>query len=371
MNVVDLSALYQRVREEMLWCIAQGLLVIPLCTNDHSKMPDWHTSRCTSPGKVPLVTWRDLTKVTMDDAKRWLREFERFNLGWIMGEKSGYISADIDGQLGREILDHHCPGRPATASFETPGGFREVYALPAGARIPKRSYSDRGRVHEELGILGDGSQTVMPPSIHHTRVVYSWVPGLEPWNQPIAVAPDSLLRLAAGSVSVDAPPSFDRAAGEAVLASLAAKCTRFAHDWEVQRDAGVSEDAWFCMVALLVKAKQIDAAWTFSSASRKHNAHSAGRIRQLIAQDDGKGLVRCTRFGCSEAQVKQCFGADTQYGDYGIRNTPGSFIDARGDDILASLGVGTARDGRTLKRVEDPKITSFFSKIANDTEDEE
>jgi hypothetical protein len=322
--------LFEKIVEELAWWIAQGFVALPTCPPDHRGVSEAHRERCTNPGKTPLVRWRDLVEVTQDELQRWLGSFTAFNVALRMGAVNHLIGLDIDGPLGEELLAKLCPDLPPTVEFKTPGGGRRLlFYLPDGVKLYKRSYGEQGRIHEELAILGEGTITVMPPSVHADGGVYAYKVGHEPWTIPFAEVPASVIRLANGDLTVDSPPAFDREGGEAILAALAAKCPRFERDWGTQRESGVPEDAWFCWCALLVGAGHPDAAWAFSTASAKHNTRSSARIQQLIADDEtrGGGTVRCTRLGCtSQGTVWECFKRVDTRGVGNIVNTPGSFI---------------------------------------------
>jgi len=326
---LNMDDLFARIIEELIWWVEQGMVALPFCTHDHSGMTAAHCDRCSSMGKAPLVRWAELLKVTEEELARWLSVFTRCNVGLRMGAVNKLVGVDIDGALGEELLAKHCPDLPPTPTFTTPGGGRRLlFHLPDGVKAAKRSFGRQDRVHEELAVLGEGAVTVAPPSIHASGGVYEYVVGHEPWNMALATVPESVLRLSAGGASVDAAPTFDQAAGEATLATLAAKCPKFQRDWDTQRDDGVDEDAWFCWSALLVGSGRPDAAWAFSTASRKHNQRSSARIRRLVDDAEGRsaGTVRCQRLGCGHGQVRQCFGKIEWRGMSDFANSPGGFI---------------------------------------------
>lgn len=332
MDNVNYAAEYAANSEELAWWVSQGFAALPLCPHDHAGISDRHCEYCASPGKSPLIRWADLDAARAAvELERWAHSFPRHNVGMRLGEVNHLVGLDIDGALGEQLLAERCPDLPPTVEFTTPGGGRRLeFFLPKGVRLPKRAYGQQGRVHEELAVLGEGTITVLPPSVHANGGLYAYVPGHAPWEIAFAPVPESVIRLASGgsAITADAAPAFDLVAGEATLAALAAKCPAFKRDWDVQRDEGVSEDRWFCWCALLVGAGYPDAAWAFSTASTKHDAHATARIHRLVDEAESRtgGLVRCTRLGCGEGQIHQCFGQVDRRTSGAVVNTPGRFF---------------------------------------------
>jgi hypothetical protein len=321
---------YDATFEELAELIDQKFVAIPLCTHDHSGMPDWHIRNCTSPGKTPLVRWGDIVTTADIDLDRWLNAFPRFNVGLLTGHVNHIIGLDVDGALGRELLTQKCPDLPPTVKFNTAGGGeRLLFRLPSNIQIAKRSFSRPGLVHEELSVLSDGSLTVMPPSIGANGNLYSYVKGHAPWEIQLALVPDSVIQLAGGNTSIDLSiPTYDAEAGKDTLTALAAKCMRFGNDWQIQREEGLDEYRWFCWCALLVNSGGVDAAWEFSTASAKHNARSTSRIQKLIHDSTSRtgGLVKCHTLTCSDKQVCQCFNLLDPQNEILMKKSPGNFI---------------------------------------------
>jgi hypothetical protein len=100
----------------------------------------------------------------------------RSNVGIVLGRVSGLIGIDVDGPDGERLLQVASgkEGTPGTLAFRTGRGFRLLYSLEAGLTI--RSWSLR-RDRSEMKVLGEGSLTVMPPSLHLSGKRYSWFLG--------------------------------------------------------------------------------------------------------------------------------------------------------------------------------------------------
>jgi hypothetical protein len=100
----------------------------------------------------------------------WNR-WPRANVGIVLGRVSRLIGLDIDGPEAFDLLKEILPQKlPTTLEFKTPGGGKRLlFTIPPTLVVPKKRW-DRGSSH--LIVLGEGSYTVMPPSIHANGKVY-------------------------------------------------------------------------------------------------------------------------------------------------------------------------------------------------------
>lgn len=153
-----------------------GFIVHPCCPADH-----W----CSSPGKIPfdpiighhMRYWQNHENSTIRDWKQWLDYNSDINIGFLCGQPSGIIGVDIDTQEGASILDYYKIPWRRTWRYETGRGFRLLFRRggPCKSRVLSRDNHD-------LEILGDGRQSVLPPSQHAGGRQYRWVDGCTPRN---------------------------------------------------------------------------------------------------------------------------------------------------------------------------------------------
>lgn len=193
-NLLAQNKIYMAAREYM----RLGLPVIPICAPDHSSESLNHKEICKTPGKVPVILgWQTRTETKEEELFRWFAAHPKRNLGLPMGNASRLIGVDVDGEAGEKFLQELSKGDlPETWEFRTGKGRRLLYALPEGVRVKKFKQVEKGTVHEELALLGDGQQTVIPPSVHASGYEYSWVEGRSPFDMPEpAQAPKWMLAL--------------------------------------------------------------------------------------------------------------------------------------------------------------------------------
>ncbi len=151
-----------------------GFIVHPCCPADH-----W----CNSPGKIPynpieqrhMEGWQDHEQFLWDLWRNWLDYNSDINIGFLTGQPSGIIGVDIDTQEGASILDYYKIPWRNTWRYKTGRGFRLLFRRsgPCKSRVLSRDDHD-------LEILGDGRQSVLPPSQHAGGRRYRWVDGCTP-----------------------------------------------------------------------------------------------------------------------------------------------------------------------------------------------
>ena len=184
-----------------------GIPIIPICAPDHVGESLKHKELCQTPGKTPVIAgWQEKQYVTQREIFRWFAAHPNRNIGTPLGNVSGLIGVDIDGDIGEELLAElagaELPGTelPGTWEFTTGKGRRLLYLIPEGVKVRKFKRSktrevEGAKVSGELALLGDGQQTVLPPSVHFTGRKYEWVPGHSPGDGPPALAPSWMLEL--------------------------------------------------------------------------------------------------------------------------------------------------------------------------------
>jgi hypothetical protein len=165
-----------------------------------------HGKNCQHPGKAPWGPWKEFqdrpaTERVLRD--KW-HDLPNANVGLALGPVSGLVRVDVDGPAGEEKLQQLSGGDlPPTLEFTSGrenGGRGLLYRIPEGARL--RTTSEREGVKQELRFQAKGSQTVLPPSRHHSGSLYAWVAGHAPGEIEAAYAPQWLLReLAPGKPS--------------------------------------------------------------------------------------------------------------------------------------------------------------------------
>lgn len=156
---------------------------------------------CTRKGKIPNE--RNWEKMTIDnaDAARalWLTAKHRnANVGMIMGERSGLVALDVDGELGKQSLaaleSLYGPLPKTVTTITGSGGRHYLFRIPAGVKIKNSAKAlgakALGIEVTNLDIRGDGGQVVCPTSRHPNGNLYQWADGCSPDDIPFNQIPE-------------------------------------------------------------------------------------------------------------------------------------------------------------------------------------
>lgn len=174
-----------------------GWSPLALCPPSHAGCSQTHVRTCTKPGKRPLGEWKEFQKRrATEEVRQWWTDTPLANVGIATGEVSGVIGIDVDGIAGEERLHEiACDDVPKTVTFNTgkEDSYRYFYALPPGHPCPTFSFVNADG-SEPLKFLGNGAQTVMPPSRHILGTKYCWVTLRSPSECPVTPAPRWLLK---------------------------------------------------------------------------------------------------------------------------------------------------------------------------------
>lgn len=199
MTEADWLAIGETCKQAALDGVRRGWSVISLCHPTHVGYGiGGHAKTCGSPGKSPWHPWKQYQSELADaeQVAEWWRLRPMSNLGLVLGEISGLIGIDIDGDIADGQWRTLAQGiEYPTWEFATGGGGRRLFfAVPKGMALRTISHKT-GEAHGELRILCNGSQTVMPPSLHISGRQYTWLEGRSPDDLPVADAPEWLLAM--------------------------------------------------------------------------------------------------------------------------------------------------------------------------------
>jgi len=124
---------------------------------------------------------------TKEDLNEQWESVPDANVGVILDSVSGIIGIDIDGRDGPQLLDEISDGDlPETLTFSTSRGMRLLFTIEPGMVVKTWAHRREG---SEVKVLGEGSLTVMPPSVHARGCRYRWMHGRGPGRTTLAAAP--------------------------------------------------------------------------------------------------------------------------------------------------------------------------------------
>ena len=166
-----------------------GFVVHPCCPHDH-----W----CNSPGKVPydplerkhMTNWSNHEPYSFEQWQEWIDHTPEINLGFLCGEPSNLVCVDIDSDEGERAFRGKATAEELkTWRFITGKGTRYLYRPPAGHVRPAKLAVGNTFIE----ILGNGRQSVLPPSMHPSGRRYTWAAGFSPKSTRLLPAPSWIL----------------------------------------------------------------------------------------------------------------------------------------------------------------------------------
>ena len=167
-----------------------GFCIHPCCPTTHG---------CSKPGKIPydpetgqhMKGWQNHDRPSIDKCFEWFGNSLNLNIGCLCGEPSSLVFIDIDSQSGRQLFVTMSGGSGLeTWRYTTGKGERYIYKI----RVPIGSFKVRGDA-TFFEVLGNGSQTILPPSLHSSGKMYEWVKGFTPKDIDVLPIPQWLLDL--------------------------------------------------------------------------------------------------------------------------------------------------------------------------------
>lgn len=154
----------------------------------------WKGESCGTPGKHPVEQAWELGAT--DDEETilgWFAAAQQPNVGLLLGPKSGVIDIEIDSPEAHEAWQSLGLGDLETPTYTAGRGPHRLFRWQEG--LPPVQVKKVLGIECRLGNGGRASQSVMPPSRHHTGKIYQWVPGLGPDEVPLATLPERLVTL--------------------------------------------------------------------------------------------------------------------------------------------------------------------------------
>jgi energy-coupling factor transporter ATP-binding protein EcfA2 len=162
----------------------QGIVVIPTCWEDPCRIP-WHLKDkdgnpkpCDSPGKDPLVSFKDRDTVTPEQISRWWTRWPLAGVATLTGARSNMVAVDLDGPEGEAVwarLEKEHGPFPPTLQVKTKHGRHLLFNDPGVKILTRRGdlFYPWGRDQEPakgLDVRGHHGYVVAPPSRDRTFI---------------------------------------------------------------------------------------------------------------------------------------------------------------------------------------------------------
>ncbi|MEW4564663.1 bifunctional DNA primase/polymerase [Bremerella sp. JC770] len=180
-------------------CVAlaeDGVKFVVLHGLNDGKCTCFKGSECPSPGKHPVRNGWD--KHATDDSEFLDELFEKNptrNLGILIGPQSGIIDIEFDDDIGRETAERLFRN-VETVAYKSGRSvhrlFKHSSRLPDVQKIEPKTGTLAG-LEIRIGGGNAATQSVAPPSLHHSGTHYEWLPGCDPISTEVADIPRDVL----------------------------------------------------------------------------------------------------------------------------------------------------------------------------------
>lgn len=155
----------------------------------------WKGKDCGTPGKHPAggEEWQLRATSDEDEIASWFDGRTPVNVGVLLGPASGVIDVELDGPEASKAWSELELGEINTPTYVAGRGPHRLFRWDES--LPPIQVKKLNGIEFRFGNGGRASQSVIPPSIHHTGRTYQWVDGLSPAECELAPLPEKLLTL--------------------------------------------------------------------------------------------------------------------------------------------------------------------------------
>jgi len=129
--------------------------------------------------------WQRQSTDSVFNVTAWRRD--GFNVGLLLGPESGVVDVEFDEPEGREQLSAFGILDLRTPTWRSSRGEHRLFRWEPW--MPQKAVIHAGDLEIRLG--GRSAQSVLPPSVHPSGVVYQWI--VRPSEAPTAPFPAQLL----------------------------------------------------------------------------------------------------------------------------------------------------------------------------------
>jgi hypothetical protein len=148
---------------------------------------------CGTPGKHPVDgRWQELATTDEDTLADWFDGSRPVNVSVALGEKSGIIDIEWDGEEGRLTAERFNLPAVATPTYQSHRSEHRIFKYDS--RLPQQAVFKLGGLEVRIGGGNKGAQSVFPPSLHASGVKYRWKLGCSPDDVPVAEVPEPLMK---------------------------------------------------------------------------------------------------------------------------------------------------------------------------------
>ena len=154
----------------------------------------WRGKSCGTPGKHPIHDDWLLHVTTEEDViASWFEDDPRFNIGLPLGPSSGVIDTEWDDEKSFATAKRFGLLNIPTPGFVSSRGGHRLWKMDKRLIDISKGVKKIDGLEVRFGGGGKMTQSIIPPSVHHTGKKYAWEPGRSPDEVELATMPEALV----------------------------------------------------------------------------------------------------------------------------------------------------------------------------------
>jgi hypothetical protein len=149
---------------------------------------------CATPGKHPVeLDW--MPHATRDEniIAQWFEDGQEWNIGLPLGPVSGIVDTEWDDEKSAATARKFGLIDAQTIGYSSNRGGHRLWLLDERLIAIPKSVKKIGGLEVRFGGGGKQTQSIIPPSRHHSGVTYRWEVGKSPDDVEVAKMPEALV----------------------------------------------------------------------------------------------------------------------------------------------------------------------------------
>lgn len=149
---------------------------------------------CATPGKHPVeADWMPHATKDEDTIASWFDDGQQWNIGLPMGPVSGIVDTEWDDEKSLATARKFGLVDAQTLGYSSNRGGHRLWLLDERLISISKGVKKIGGLEVRFGGGGKQTQSILPPSRHHSGAVYKWEPGKSPDDVEVAKMPEALV----------------------------------------------------------------------------------------------------------------------------------------------------------------------------------
>ena len=132
---------------------------------------------CATPGKHPVNTdWMPHATKDEDTIASWFEEGHKWNIGLPLGPESGIVDTEWDDEKSLATARKFGLVDAQTLGYASNRGGHRLWLLDERLITIAKGVKKVGGMEVRFGGGGKQTQSILPPSRHHSGAIYTWEP---------------------------------------------------------------------------------------------------------------------------------------------------------------------------------------------------